>query len=130
MNTMTRSNPIRGTLAVALLGSFALSLGTITAAADDFGVPTAIIRYGDLNLASAQAAKVLYERIISASYAVCQSFGRDSKDNADPLALEACRKKIITDAVTKIGKPTLYAVYNARNAKPLPAPIVTAENRK
>ena len=130
MNTMTLSNPIRRTLAVAIVSACALSFATITAAADDFGVPKANIRYGDLNLATSLGAKVLYERIISASYAVCQSFNRDRYDNADPLALQACRKKIIADAVTKIGKPALYAVYNAKNAKPLPAPILTAESRK
>jgi UrcA family protein len=130
MNTITRSNPIRRTLAVGIVSACALGFGTITAAADELGVPKANIRYSDLNLATPQGAKVLYERIISASYAVCQSFGRDRNDNADPSALQACRKKIVADAVTKIGRPALYAVYNARSAKPLPAPIVTAENRK
>jgi UrcA family protein len=54
-------------LAVALIGSFALGLGATTAAADEAHVPKANIRYGDLNLATSQGAKVLYERIISAS---------------------------------------------------------------
>ena len=130
MNTMTRSNPIRRILAIALIGSAALGFGTISAAADAVGVPKANIRFGDLNLATPQGAKVLYERIINASYAVCESFDRDRNLNADPAALRACRKQIIADAVTKIGKPALYAVYNERNAKRLPAPILTADSRK
>jgi UrcA family protein len=130
MNTMTRSHLIRRTLAVGLIGSFVLGLGTFTGAADAAHVPKANIRYGDLNLATSQGAKVLYGRIIGASYAVCQSFGRDNNDNADALALQGCRKKIIANAVTKIGKPTLYTVYNARNTKPLQAPIVTADSRR
>ena len=130
MNTMTRSNPILRVFAVALIGSFALGFGTISAAADNFGVPQANIRFGDLNLATAQGAKVLYERIMSASYAVCQSFDRDRNDNADPLALHACVKQIIADAVKKIGKPALYAIYNDRNANRVPAPIVIAESRE
>lgn len=129
MHTMTRSIPMRRTLAAAIVGVFALGFGTVTAAADEFGVAKANIRYGDLNLATSQGAKVLYERINSASYVVCQSYGRDRNDNPDPRALQACRKKIIADAVTKIGKPALYAVYNAKNAKAPPAPVVTAKNR-
>ena len=130
MNTMTLSKQIRRSPAVAIVGAFALSFGTITWAGDELGVPKANIRYGDLNLATAQGAKVLYERINSASYAVCQSFDRDRNYNPDPSAVQACRKKIIADAVTKIGKPTLFAVYNARHATPLPAPIITAERHK
>jgi UrcA family protein len=130
MNTIIRCNSIRRTLTVALVGSFALGHMTNGAAADQFSVPTANIRYGDLNLATAQGAKTLFERIISASYAVCQSFDHDGFDNADPLALQSCRTKVIADAVTRIGTPALYAVYNARMTKPLPALIVTAQSRQ
>ena len=119
----------RRALAAAIVGACALGFAAMAAANDALGAPKASIRYGDLNLATSQGAKVLYERIIIASYAVCQSSGRDGNDNADPFALEACRKQIIADAVSKIGKPTLYALYNAKNAKPLPTPIVTADSR-
>ena len=130
MNTTTLSQPIRRTLAVALIGEFVFGFGTNTAAADESGVPKANIRFGDLNLATPQGAKLLYERIVSAAYDVCQSFDRDRNDNADPLALHACVRKIIADAVVKVGKSTLYAVNDNGNAKPLPAPIVIAESRK
>ena len=130
MNTMTRSNPIRCTLAVTVIGAFALGVGTITAAADDLAVPQATIRFGDLNLASPQGAKVLYERIVSASYIVCQPFDRDRNDQPAPFAAQACQRKLIADAVTKIGKPALYAAYNNRNATRLLAPIAIAESRK
>jgi UrcA family protein len=126
MKTIISPRTSPRTLAAGIVGACALGF-VVTAAA---GAAKASIRYGDLNLATSQGAKVLYERIIIASYVVCRSSGRDGNDNADPLALEDCRKKIIADAVSKIGKPTLYAVYNANNAKPLPAPIVTAESRK
>ena len=130
MDTMTRSRPILRVLAVGLIGSFALGLGTITAAADVPDMPKATIRFADLDLATAQGAMVLYERIIRASYEVCQSFDRDRNDQPDPLAMNACVKEIIANAVTKVGKPALYAVYKNRNAKPLPIPIVTADSRK
>jgi UrcA family protein len=130
MKTIILPKTSRCTLAAGIVGACALGFAAMAAANDALGAPRASIRYGDLNLTTSQGAKVLYERIIIASYAVCQSSGRDGNDNADPFALEACRKKIIADAVTKIGKPTLYALYNAKNVKPLPTPIVTADSRK
>ena len=130
MKTIILPKTSRRTLASGILGACALAFAAMAAANDGLGTPKVSIRYGDLNLATSQGAKVLYERIIAASYAVCRSFGRDANDNADPFALEACRKKIIAGAVSKIGKPKLYALYNAKNAEPLPTPIVTADSRK
>ncbi len=113
-----------------IVAACALGFAAMASANDELGTAKASIRYGDLNLATSKGAQVLYERIIIASYAVCRSSGRDTNDNADPFAVEDCRKKIIAEVVSKIGKPTLYAVYNANHAKPLPAPIITAESRK
>ena len=130
MKTLPRPNPIRHTLAVALIGSLAIGFGTITAAANDVGMPKADIRYGDLNLGTAQGATVLYKRIVSASYAVCQSFDRDRNDNADPWTAQSCRKRIIADAVAKIAEPKLYSLFNAKNALALPTPVVTVQNHE
>jgi UrcA family protein len=130
MKTIILPKTSRCTLAAGIVGACALGFAAMAAANDALGAPKVSIRYGDLNLATSQGAKVLYERIIIASYAVCQSSGRDANDNANPFALEACRKKIIAEAVSKIGKPTLYALYNAKKVKPLPTPIVTADSRK
>jgi len=130
MKTIILSKTSRRTLVAGIVGACALGFAAMAAADDGLGTPKAVIRYGDLNLMTMKGAQVLYERITIASYAVCLSSGRDANDNADPFAVEDCRKKIIADAVSKIGKPTLYAVYNATHAKPLPAPIITAESRK
>jgi len=130
MTTIILPKTSRRTLAAGIVGVCAFGFAAMATADDMLGPPKASIRYGDLNLATAQGAKVLYERIIVASYVVCRPSSRDANDNATPFALEACPQKIIADAVSKIGKPTLYTLYNARNAKPLPTPIVTADSRK
>jgi UrcA family protein len=130
MKMLTLSKPSRRTLVAGIIGACALGIAAMAAANDELGARKASIRYGDLNLATSTGAEALYTRILFASYVVCQASDRDANDNADPFALDACRKKIIAEAVTKIGKPTLYAVYNAKNATPLPTPIVTADSRK
>ena len=107
MKTINLCRTSRRALATGIVSACALGFANI-AAADEFGAPNASIRYGDLNLATLQGAKVLYERIISASYAVCQSYSRDRYDNADPWALQHCRTKIIADAVRGGGFPPLY----------------------
>jgi UrcA family protein len=127
MKTIILSKTLRRALAAGIVSACALGFASMAAAADELGAPQVNIRYGDLNLAASQGAKMLYERIIRASYTVCRTYSRDNNDNADPLGLQDCRKKIIADAVAKIGRPTLYAVYNERNSKPLTAPIVTAD---
>ena len=99
MKTIILPKTSRCTLAAGIVGACALGFAAMAVANDELGTPKASIRYGDLNLATAQGAKVLYERIIMASYSVCRSSSRDENDNADPFALEACRKKIIADAV-------------------------------
>jgi UrcA family protein len=130
MKTINQSKKSRRILVAGIVSACAMSLATMAVAADDPSAPKVNIRYGDLNLATSQGAKTLYERLISASYAVCETYGRDANDNADPLGLQKCRNKVIADAVTKVGKPMLFAVYNERNRKPMQALIVTADSRK
>lgn len=119
---------IRHTLAI--VGACALGVSTMTAVAADIGAPNATIRYSDLNLATPQGVKMLYARINSAAYALCESFGRNLNDQADPLALEDCRRKIIGDAVRKIDKPAVYATVNRRNVTPQRTQLVSAASRQ
>ena len=127
---MGTKNLVQHVSALGLLAVCAATFGVGTASATDFGVPKASIRYDDLNLSTAKGATTLYQRIEKASYVACRNYDRDEHDNADPLSLRACRRKVIAAAVTKIGRPALYAEYNARNAVPLPSPIVTAGRGK
>lgn len=127
MQTKTYESPSHAAPVLALLGACVLAVGAGRAVGADVGHSQTNIRYNDLNLSTAQGAKSLYARIEKASYEVCRHYDRDSRDNADPASLQGCRKKAIADAVTKIGKPMLYAEYNARNAPPIKTQIVTAQ---
>ena len=73
-----------------------------------------------------QGASALYGRIVQAAYAVC--------DTADiglwsRTAVHDCISKAVADAVTKVGRPQLIAVYNAKNSRPLPVTLATAQTR-
>src|SRR5437868_10412129 len=102
MNTMTTSTQLRRLIATAILGALASGFAGVSAA-DDSGVRSKTVKYGDLNLSNPQGAAALYGRIVQAAYAVC--------DTADiglwsRTAVHDCISKAVTDAVTKVGRPT------------------------
>jgi UrcA family protein len=125
MNTMTTSTQLRGLIAAAILGALASGFAGVSAAADS-DVRSITVKYGDLNLSSPQGAATLYGRIAQAARAVC-----DSSDGSrwSVLAMHECVNKAIADAVTKVGQPQLIALYNAKNPRPLPFTLATAQIR-
>jgi UrcA family protein len=127
MNTMTPSLRLRGLIATAIVGALASSFTTVCAAADGTNPPSVIVEYGDLNLSNSQGAATLYGRIAAAANAVCRPFDIDSRDLAARAERTACVHKAITDAVTKVGQPELFAVYNAKNHQSLT--ITVAQTR-
>ena len=125
MNRMTTSTQLRRLIATAILGALASGFAGVSAA-DDSGVRSKTVKYGDLNLSNPQGAAALYGRIVQAAYAVC--------DTADiglwsRTAVHDCISKAVADAVTKVGEPRLIAVYNAKNSRPLPITLATAQTR-
>jgi len=82
-----------------------------------------IVKYGDLNLSTPQAATVLYGRIRVAAERVCRAF--DGRDLAFKMYEGACVKKAIEDAVTKVHQPALFAIYNAKHGTLLPSTLVS-----
>jgi UrcA family protein len=126
MNTMTPSSRLHVLVAAAILSPLALCFTAVGAAAESTDVPTAIVKYGDLNVSSPQGAAVLYSRIRGAAHQVCWSVGRDL---ASTNLAHTCIHKAIADAVTKVGQPELFAVYNAKNRRPLPMAVATAQSR-
>jgi UrcA family protein len=72
-------------------------------------VPSAVVKYGDLNIASPVGAQALLKRIDVAADIAC---GR-SPDirRLDQLArFEACRRTAVARAVAAVGSPTLTAI--------------------
>ena len=125
MNRMTTSTQLRRLIATAILGALASGFAGVSAA-DDSDVRSKTVKYGDLNLSNPQGAAALYGRIVQAAYAVCDTADIGLWSRA---AVHDCINKAVADAVTKVGEPRLIAVYNARNSRPLPITLATAQTR-
>jgi UrcA family protein len=119
MNTMTTASRARIVIATSLFGAFVFSFATLPAAADGLSLPTATVKFGELDVLHPQGAAVLYARIQAAAMNVCSSFdglGRGAALHRD----DACVNKAIVGAVTQVDSPALSAVYNAHEGKVLP----------
>jgi UrcA family protein len=123
MKTMTPSLRTRVPLTAAAFSALALSFTMLCPAADATDPPTAIVKYYDLNIATPQGATVLYGRIRRAAEIVCGA--PDGRDLVFWARTAACMHHAIADAVSKVGEPALFTVYNANNSTPLPAPLVS-----
>jgi UrcA family protein len=116
-------------ITTAIFGALTLSCGAISIAADKNNPPQVVVKFGDLNLSNPQDAATLYGRIVAAGSEVCRPFDIDSRDLGARARLHACIHKAIADAVTKVGQPELFAIYNARNREPLRITVAAAQTR-
>jgi len=73
--------------------------------------PSVQVKYGDLNLASDQGARALYERIVWAAHRVCAV--SDIRILAEVAAGRVCQAQAIAHAVRDVNSPQLAAVYSA-----------------
>jgi UrcA family protein len=114
-------------ITTAIFGALALSCGAVSIAADNSGVPQVVVKFGDLNLSNPQGAATLYHRIVAAAEKVCGSFVIDSRLQESLSGPNHCVHKAVADAVSKVGQPELFAIYNAKNRRS--APITIAQTR-
>ncbi len=118
----------RGGIAASLL--CALSLGAaaaspITAAAVDEAFTARVtVAFSDLNPSEPRDALTLYRRIRSAATSVCWRL--NDNDLSSRMHMQACVQKAIADAVRKVNRPALVAVYNAHYRPPLPTTAAAA----
>ncbi|HEY2463811.1 MAG TPA: UrcA family protein [Steroidobacteraceae bacterium] len=129
MNTRIASTTLPRVTAAAMFGALTLSFGAASFAADDSDVPKVIVKYGDLNLSNPKGAASLYSRIASAAHGVCRAFDADNRDFAAGKKVAACVHKAIANAVTDVGEPGLFAVYNAKNPQPRAIVVASAQAR-
>ncbi len=114
MNTKS-SNQLCSLAAIALFGTVASSFAVVAAA----GSPELLhiaVPYGDLAVSTQPGAANLYNRIRIAAQGVCWPLDHgniSSKRQADD-----CVHKAIVDAVMRVDRPALFAVYNAKNGQP------------
>jgi len=127
MNTVNTPSRLAGLIASGVFGALALSSGAVCSAADGFGSPQVLVKYGDLNVSSQQGAVALYTRIRAAAERVCGPF--DHRDLAAKTVVNACIHKAISDAVAKVDQPALSAVYRAKNRTPQPIILAVGQTR-
>jgi UrcA family protein len=129
MNTITPSTRFRGLIATAIVSAFASSFAVVCAAADSRDTVSEVVKFGDLNVSNPQGAATLYRRIAAAARDVCGPYEIDSWHPGARASFNACVHKAIADAVTKVGRPELFAIYNAKNRQPLPITVASAKTR-
>ena len=112
MDNAISLNKARRRVAAVLLGLSAAGIGGIASASatiPDADVPSVVVRYGDLNLASEQGARALYQRIAWAAKQVCPE--RESRDLESLSRSRTCQKDAIERAVQSVHSDSLAAIY-------------------
>jgi UrcA family protein len=125
MNTLITSTNLSRLISTATLSAIALSWGAMSIAADVSNVPQATVKYGDLDLSNRLGATALYQRIRSAAAIVC--LPQHDGSLASVSRVQTCLHKAIADAVTKVDRAELFAVYAEKSHQP--RPIVVAQGR-
>jgi UrcA family protein len=121
MNTLTSSTGLRGLIATAIFGALASSFSAVASAADASNKPiNVIVKFADLNISSPAGARALYGRIRAASENACSYYWFKMNQNQ-----VRCVHDAIANAVTKVNRPALFAVYNAKNKTPLPTALLS-----
>jgi UrcA family protein len=118
MNTSTASTGLRGLIATAIFGALVASFSAVSAA--DPSSVSVNVKFADLNISSPPGALVLYDRIGAAAQGACSYYWFET--DADEAR---CVHDAIANAVTKVNRPALFAVYNAKNKTPLPTALVS-----
>ena len=126
MNTTT-SIPLRTLVAGAILSALAFSFATASRADDDTTPPQAIVKFGDLDVSTPQGAETLYRRIHGAALDVCSRMYVD--EQAYKWHKDACLQKVIGDAVIKVNRPALSAVFASKYGVLPPMVLAATETR-
>ena len=119
MKALARFSPLRNLMATVAFSALASGFSAVAAAADSPPAPTAIVKYGDLDVSTAEGATQLYGRIRSAAIHVCSSFDRPLDLNSQALKAD-CIGQAIANGVAALKQPALFRVYKANGGTPLP----------
>jgi UrcA family protein len=114
-NALTKEDFVRSTLITKTSARFASTLAALSllaGAATALGAPirdsefaTKVVRFKDLDLATAAGAETLYERIAAAARIVCRG--------APYADVRSCRTRAVDDAVRTIGSPLLSSMHRS-----------------
>jgi UrcA family protein len=120
----TPSTPVRTLFAGAILSALAFNVSTVSSAEEDTSPPQVIVKFGDLNPSTSQGAAALYGRIHSAADSVCWRMYQST--GAYKQHKDECLQKVIADAVSKVDKSALTAIFTSKYGAPAPVPAVVA----
>ena len=108
----TTCTPLRTRIAGAILSALALSFATVSRADHGTAPPQVIVKFGDLDVSASQGAAALYRRIHGAAVDVCSRMY--VYEQAYKRHKNACLQKVIGDAVIKVDRPALSAVFASK----------------
>ena len=126
MNTTT-STRLRTLVAGAILSALAFSFATVSYADDGTAPPQVIVKFADLDVSTSQGAAALYGRIHSAAVDVCSRMY--AIEQAYKWHKNACLQKVIGDAVIKVNRPALSAVFASKYGVSPPMVLAAAGTR-
>jgi len=109
---LTRKIAGRGAVTLLTLATAFGALSSASAATPDNNVPSATVRYADLNLSTEAGAKALYQRIAYAAKQVCPV--ADIRDLSRLVVARACQQAAIAGAVSAVNSPLLAANHAAK----------------
>lgn len=112
----------------AFLAIAVLSVGLATpqaSAGDSDQTRSMVVKYGDLDLAVADGASVLYQRLKHAAREVCK---RPDGGFGDPAVWLHCYHNALARAVRDLGNARVIALYNGEHGVGIPPGTVTAKS--
>jgi UrcA family protein len=98
--------------AVASVAAVVAIFAATMASAETSESPSVTVRYGDLDLATARGAHMLYRRIAVAAEQVCPT--AHTRDLALLARARSCQADAVSRAVREVNSPQLAAVYARR----------------
>jgi UrcA family protein len=126
MNTIT-STSLRTLVAGAILSALAFSFATVSRAGDGTAPPQVVVKFADLDVSTSQGAAALYRRIHSAAVDVCSRIY--DRELAYRLHKDVCLQAAIGDAVIKVNRPALSAVFASKFGVSPPMVLAAAGTR-
>jgi UrcA family protein len=126
MNTIT-STRFRALVAGAILSALACAFATVSRADDSTAPPQVVVKFADLDVSTSQGAAALYRRIHGAAVDVCSRMYVD--EQAYKWHKDACLQKVIGDAVIKVNRPVLSAVFASKFGVSPPMVLAAARAR-
>jgi UrcA family protein len=128
MNTITSTHR-RALVASAILSALAFSFATMSRANDDTAPAQVVVKFADLNVSTSQGAAALYRRIHNAAASVCSHMYANVIDEEYRSHKNACLQTVIGEAVIKVNRPELSAVYASKFGVSSPMVLAAAGTR-